>query len=65
MSSRFFEFYDDHIFLSHEYQGVFKIKLDEDFTEISKVEKMPKIGKEVNSSLVKYNAGFPYIFFIP
>lgn len=62
LSSRFFEFYDDHIFLSHEYQGVFKIKLDEDFTEISKVEKMPKIGKEVNSSLVKYNDNLLFSF---
>ncbi|TNJ42607.1 LuxR family transcriptional regulator [Tamlana fucoidanivorans] len=55
LSSRYFEFYDNHIFVSHEYKGVFKLKLNNDFTQVETVEKVPNIDKEINSSLITYN----------
>mgnify|MGYP001818939967 CR=1 FL=1 len=47
VSSRFFEIFEDHVFVGHEYKGVFKIKLDEDLTNTIKVDKVPEIGKEM------------------
>ncbi|GAA4942214.1 triple tyrosine motif-containing protein [Algibacter agarivorans] len=55
LSSKFFEIYDNHVFVSHEYKGVFKIKMDDDFTKAIEIEKDTTIGKELNSSLIKYN----------
>ncbi|WP_235835923.1 helix-turn-helix and ligand-binding sensor domain-containing protein [Cognatitamlana onchidii] len=54
LSSRYFEIYNNHIFVSHEYKGVFRIKLDNDFTRAVGIDKFPGIEKELNSSLVKY-----------
>ncbi|MEC3906247.1 LuxR C-terminal-related transcriptional regulator [Tamlana sp. 2201CG12-4] len=54
LSSRYFEIHEKHIFVNHEYKGVFKIQVDSDFTEVLNVEKIPEIGKEINSSLIKY-----------
>ncbi|WP_345273528.1 triple tyrosine motif-containing protein [Flaviramulus aquimarinus] len=55
LSSKYFEFYDNHIFVNHEYKGVFKIKVDDDFTKVLNIDKDSDIGKELNSSLIKYN----------
>ncbi len=54
-SSKFFEFFNDYVFVSHEYKGVFKIKLDADYKKALDVEKNPSFSKELNSSLLKYN----------
>lgn len=61
-SSRFFEFYDSHIFVSHEYLGVFKIKVNNDFTKAIEVEKNSTIGRELNSSLIEYNNDLLYSY---
>ena len=55
LSSKFFEIYNNHVFVSHEYKGVFKIKIDADYKKVLQIEKDPTIGKEINSSLLKYN----------
>lgn len=62
LSSRFFEFYDNHIFVNHEYKGVYKIKVDEDFVQAIDVEKNPVIDKEINSSILKYGNNLLYSF---
>ena len=55
ISSKFFEVYDNHVFVSHEYKGVFKLKVSDDFSEVLQIEKYPADGKELNSSLLTYN----------
>ncbi|MDO6759680.1 triple tyrosine motif-containing protein [Tamlana sp. 2_MG-2023] len=56
MSTRYFEFLNTHeIFVSHEYKGVFKIKVDNDFTETLSVEEETSISKGLKTSLIKYN----------
>ena len=62
LSSRFFEIYNDDVFVSHEYKGVYKINVDEDFTRILNIDKIVKIGKEMNSSLIKYNNDLLFAF---
>tara|TARA_R110002049_G_scaffold168670_7_gene335242 strand:- start:1182 stop:3938 length:2757 start_codon:yes stop_codon:yes gene_type:complete len=57
-SSRFFEIYDDNqILVSHEYRGLFNLKVDSDYTKVLEVEKKntSSDGKELYSSLVRYN----------
>ena len=62
LSSKFFEFYNDQIFVSHEYKGVFKIDVDNNFTKVLKIEKAPDLGKELNSSISKYNNDLLYTY---
>ena len=40
ISSRYFEIFDNNIFLNHEYKGVLKLKVNADFTTIEEVEKL-------------------------
>ncbi|GGZ78148.1 hypothetical protein GCM10007028_14480 [Algibacter mikhailovii] len=54
LSSRFYELYNNHIFISHEYKGVFKLEVDKDFKKALKIEKIPAVDKELHSSIVKY-----------
>lgn len=62
LSSRFFEIYNDAIFVSHEYKGVFKIQVDNEYTKTLKINKVVNVGKELNSSLIKYNNNLLFAF---
>lgn len=56
ISSKFFEILDtNNILVSHEYRGVFKIKVNNDFTRATQVVKDLTIEKGQHSSLIKYN----------
>ena len=61
-SSKFFEFFNNYIFVSHEYKGVFKIKMDKDFNTAITVEKNASINNEINSSIIKYNDQLLYAY---
>ncbi|MDO5969193.1 triple tyrosine motif-containing protein [Flavivirga aquimarina] len=62
LSSKFFEIYNNQIFVSHEYKGVFKIDVDENFTKVLGIKKVPGLGKELNSSIIKYNNDLLYSY---
>jgi AraC family chitin signaling transcriptional activator len=63
MSSRFFEIYGKNkIFVSHEYKGVYKIKVDKNFTKAEEVFKDSIVGKGLNSSLIKYHDDLLYSY---
>lgn len=63
MSSRYVELYGTNtVFISHEYKGVFKIELDSDFTEVSKIDKDTSVTKGLNSSLLKYDNNIIYTY---
>ncbi|WP_242083588.1 triple tyrosine motif-containing protein [Aestuariivivens sediminis] len=55
LSSRFFEYFDNEIFVSHEYKGIFRIKTDKDFRSVIEVTKDSIIDRELHSSLVGFN----------
>ncbi|MDP3313364.1 triple tyrosine motif-containing protein [Lutibacter sp.] len=62
-SVRFFEFLNaTEIFVNHEYKGVFKLKVDENYTFFIKVSKQlePPLGK--HSSLIKFKNNILYGF---
>ncbi|ULC58439.1 LuxR C-terminal-related transcriptional regulator [Flaviramulus sp. BrNp1-15] len=61
-SSKFFEIFDNHIFVSHEYNGVFKIEVNDDFNKALEVNKITSIDKGLNSSLIKYKGDLLYTF---
>mgnify|MGYP003665017866 FL=1 len=55
ISSRYFEFLDSNeILVSHEYKGVYKIKVDNDFLKIVDSRKI-LIKEGIKSSIVNYN----------
>lgn len=63
ISSRYFEHINQNeILVSHEYKGVFKIKVNESFTEAIEVSKDLSVSKGLNSSLVKYNQDLLYTY---
>lgn len=63
ISSKFFETYNgNNIFVSHEYRGVFKLKVNNDYTSVIKVEKDSTVKKGSYSSLVKYDNSIFYSY---
>lgn len=61
-SSKSFEFYDDRIFVNHEYKGVFKLKTDSDYIKVTEVERDTTIENGLHSDLVKYHQKILYSF---
>ncbi|WP_255362837.1 triple tyrosine motif-containing protein [Tenacibaculum sp. MAR_2009_124] len=62
-SSRSFEVFGrNQIFVNHEYKGVFKLLVDDNFEKVLKIEKDTLISKGVHSNLVKYNGRILYSF---
>ncbi|MFP2997007.1 triple tyrosine motif-containing protein [Spongiivirga sp. MCCC 1A20706] len=60
-SSRYFEILGNNIFVNHEYNGVFKLSIDDNFTEVTAVEKDTLI-KGANSGLAMYRGDLLYAF---
>ena len=62
-ASRFIEWYKDtDIFVSHEYKGVFKITVNNDFTKASNVVKDSTVTKGLHSSILKYDGDILYSY---
>ena len=60
-SSRFFLLLeDDKVFVNHEYKGVFKLTIDEEYKKIISVIKDTTITKSIHSSLILYNNNVLY-----
>lgn len=56
ISSRFFELTNNNqLFVSHEYKGVFKLKINDEFTKVEKYGTDKSAPKGLKSSLVNYN----------
>ncbi|MGV8946083.1 MAG: triple tyrosine motif-containing protein [Lutibacter sp.] len=61
ISSRYFELTDNHLlFVNHEYKGVFKLKINDNFTKIEKYSTEISVPKGLKSSLVTYNNSLLY-----
>lgn len=61
VSSRFFEFSKaDEMYLSHEYKGVFNLKLNKDLSEVQRVTLDSTNKNGPNSSIAKYNKALLY-----
>ncbi len=58
-SSRYFEVLDQQIFVNHEYKGVFKLKVDKNFSNVIDSE-VDTLLKEANSSISKYRGDILY-----
>lgn len=59
-SARFLEIYNDEVWVNHENKGVFRIKLDEQFSEIVSITKDALIEKGKNSNLIAYKGSILY-----
>ena len=56
ISSRYFELLNNEtIFVSHEYKGVFKLKLDSTFMNVADINNLQEFTQGFNSSLIKFN----------
>lgn len=61
ISSRHFELIDNNqLFVSHEYKGVFKLKINNDFTKVLRYSTETSVPKGLKSSLIKYNGDIIY-----
>ncbi len=60
-SSRFFEImHTTEIWVNHEYKGIFKLEVDNDFRRVTSTTLSSKIPKAENSSILKYNSELLY-----
>lgn len=61
ISSRYFELINNNqLFVSHEYKGVFKLKMNNDFTKVEEYVTVSSAPKGPKSSLIKYNNDLLY-----
>jgi DNA-binding CsgD family transcriptional regulator len=60
-SARYFETLGDEIFVNHEYQGVFKLKVDSSFYKVKEVT-IDTLLRGSNSGIVKYNGDLLYAY---
>jgi len=62
-SCRFFELYGDNtIFINHEYKGVYKLKIDQNFTAVIESKIDTSVVKGLHSSLLKYQNKIIYAY---
>ncbi|HEU0137941.1 MAG TPA: two-component regulator propeller domain-containing protein, partial [Flavobacterium sp.] len=59
-SSKYFEILGNNIYVSHEYKGVYKLSMNNDFTSVTGFSKYTKPAKGKNASLVKHNGRILY-----
>ena len=60
-SARYFEIFEDVVFVNHEYKGVFRLQLDKDFSELRTVQLDTSI-KGSNSGIIKYKGDLFYAY---
>ncbi len=60
-SRHFVEMPENEIFINHEYQGIFKVKVDNNYTEALDVS-LDSIIKGDNSAIIKYNNELLYSY---
>ncbi|MEO1011895.1 MAG: triple tyrosine motif-containing protein, partial [Bacteroidota bacterium] len=60
-SSRFFECLENQVFVSHEYNGVFQLEVDNDFRKVVRLGRDTLI-KGANSGIVRYKDQILYAF---
>ena len=60
-SSKYLVMYDSHKFIiNHEYKGVFKLTLDEEFKKVTHVKKEESLSKGLHSCLISYQDKIVY-----
>ncbi|WP_101447980.1 triple tyrosine motif-containing protein [Aquimarina sp. MAR_2010_214] len=59
-SARFIEIYKDEAWVNHEYKGLFRVKIDDQFSRILDVTKDSSIEKGENSNVIKYKENIIY-----
>lgn len=60
-SSKYFIVKENHkIFVNHEYKGVFKLEIDKEFQNVTKISKDNSVAKGIHSSLIEYNNNIFY-----
>ncbi len=55
MSCRFFEFFDDQIFVNHEFKGLYELSYNEDINNVQSLNISNTVDKGIGSSLLKYS----------
>ena len=62
-SSKYFEIMNNlNVFVSHEYKGVYSLIMDQNFQNITVIEKYKEPKKGKNASLTKFNNNIYYAY---
>ncbi|WP_244299693.1 helix-turn-helix and ligand-binding sensor domain-containing protein [Aquimarina algiphila] len=59
-SARFVEIHDKEVWINHEYKGLFRVKMDEQFSKILNINKDTLIERGKNSNVIKYKGDILY-----
>ncbi|RZS99477.1 helix-turn-helix and ligand-binding sensor domain-containing protein [Aquimarina brevivitae] len=60
ISCRYMEFYQDYLWVNHEYRGVYKLSLNQELSKIQTIKKDTSIVKGDNSNIVTYDKELLY-----
>ena len=60
MSSRFFEFYNDQIFVNHEFKGLYELNYNSELNNVQSLNITNAVDKGIGSSLLKYSNNLIY-----
>ena len=60
LSCRYMEFYDNTLWVNHEYRGVYKLKLNKALTEVT-FSTLDSVGRGKNSNIIKYDNELLYV----
>ena len=55
MSCRFFEFFDDQIFVNHEFKGLYELSYNENLNRVQSLNISNTVEKGIGSSLLRYS----------
>ncbi len=63
ISTQYFEFIDKNsILINHEYKGLFKLDINDDFSKVDKVQTITSVEKGLFSSIVKFKDKILYAY---
>lgn len=61
ISSRFFEFANNSLYVNHELKGLYELKIDDDFKNVIKTTRIENIYKGIGSNVFNYNGELIYV----
>ena len=61
ISSRFFEFANNRLYVNHELKGLYELSIDEDYRRVNEINRIDDIYNGVGSNIINYNRELIYV----
>jgi DNA-binding CsgD family transcriptional regulator len=61
ISSRFFEFANDRLYVNHELKGLYELNVDKDYRKVEQINRVDDIYNGIGSNVINYNGELIYV----